>query len=818
MRSIVIGVLAVGAAAALGGQVYGPSPGLISHEAVPAFTMAGSPMGGGQRPSDRSAETLAVPANALTEVVQRYCMVCHNDQLMTGNISFQGFEVASAAERADVAEKMITKLRLEMMPPPGIPRPAGDTLMALAETLETVLDAAYAADPNPQTRVFQRMTQQEFERVIRDMLALEVNASRWLPQDRFSGTFDTRAEAQGISTTVVEAYMRAAEDISRLAMGNPAANPEAVAYSMPIEAAQHAWDHVEGAPFGTRGGMVVRHDFPADGKYAFAVTKVLGKNARFEDIDVSVDGEQVALLSADGPDEVRTEPVFVRAGQRQVSVAFVRRTGGLYDNRLSPPDWSFAGGEDQQGWANYGVTALPHLTSFVVDGPYDASGVSETPSRQAIFTCRPETPSGESSCAESIIRRIATIGYRRSVTDEEMARLMSFYERDAADEGFEIGVRTGIQAVLSSPSFIFRLEQEPAGVGQGENYVLSDADLASRLSFFLWGTVPDAELRDAAESRTLRNPGVLEGPVRRMLEDPRSEALATRFAVQWLHLGGLSGAQPEAHQFPDYTQQLGESMLQETLLFFDHLVREDRSFLDLFEADYTFVDERLARHYGLPFTTIGNEFQRVQVTDPNRRGLLGHASILTLTSMADRTSPVVRGEWVMTNLLGSPPPPPPPNVPALDQTSNVGEGRFLTTRERMEIHRANPTCNSCHQFIDPIGLSLDNFNPVGQWRIRESGRPLDTQGTYYDGTTISSPADLRDALLRRPKPLVRQFTNQLLEFALGRGTEATDQPVVRAITRNAERNDYRMSSFIIGVVQSDPFQMKRVEVVAEASN
>jgi len=790
---------------------------------VPHLSLAGGPgavgraLGMTRDPGFPLAGNSDVSDEALTQVVQRTCLACHNDQLQTGNLSLQGFDVAEAVQHVEIGEKVIHKLRLEMMPPPGIPRPGGDTLQVLATTLEAKIDQAAAAERDPGTRRFQRLNRGEYARVIHDLLGLEVNPSRWLPPD--VGHFDTEAAAQGLSTTSLQAYLQAAEEVSRLALGNPSAAPTSRSYRAPMTLSQHAWDQVEGAPFGTRGGMVVLYDFPVDADYVFLVETILGAGRAFEDIDIAIDGEPVALLplelgqAAETPVR-RTEPVFVRAGQRRVSAAFIRKIDGPYEDRFRPHDFSLAAGETQEQWADYGITALPHIQELTIAGPYEPRGVSDTPSRQRVFSCWPGSAAEARPCAESIVARLAAEAYRRPISDEDLLRLMSFYD-DAADEGgFEVGVGTALQAILSSSSFIFRLEQEPGGLQPGTNYALSDLDLASRLSFFLWGTVPDEELLEVAAEGRLTAPGGLESQVDRMLADPRSEALATRFAAQWLRLQNLQGAQPEPYYYPDYSRQLAESMRRETELLFDHLVREDRSFLELFTADYTFVNERLARHYGIPYTG-GDEFQRVKVSDPNRFGLLGQSSILTLTSLGNRTSPVLRGEWVMEVLLGSPPPPPPPNVPDLESTGATMDGRFLTTRERMEIHRANPTCNSCHQFIDPIGLALDHFDVVGRVRIRENQRPLDTQGTYYDGTPIRTPAELRAAMLKRPEPLVRTFTKNLLAYAVGRRMEPSDQSAVRAIARRAEADDFRMSSFILGVVESDAFRMKRVEALAE---
>ena len=444
------------------------------------------------------------------------------------------------------------------------------------------------------------------------------------------------------------------------------------------------------------------------------------------------------------------------------------------------------------------------------------TGLSETESRKRIFTCHP-TDSGEQRvCAESILSRFATRAYRRPTTAEDMAGLMAFYEAGSAEDGFEGGIQLALQAILSSPSFVFRYEFEPESVSPGENYRLDDLAVASRLSFFLWGTVPDGELLSVAEEGGLSDARVLEGQVRRMLADPRSEVLATRFAAQWLRLQDLDGMKPEPYFHPDYTRQLANSMRRETELFFDHLVREDRSFLELLTADYTFVDEYLARHYGISVSG-GAGFRRVQYPTAYRKGILGHGSVLTLTSLANRTSPVLRGKWVMEVLLGSPPPPPPPGVPDLEATVGEQGGRILTTRERMELHRESPVCNACHQFMDPIGLALDNFDVTGAWRIRERGSPLDTRGTFYDGTPIGTPDELREAILKRPIPLVRTFTQNLLAYATGRSITYLDGPTVRAIARQAEENDYRMSAFILGVVKSDAFVMKRAEVVSDAA-
>ena len=799
------------------------------------FALMGQPSG------DRASGSATLPAHDvavladvalladtadLTAVVQRYCVRCHNERLLRGNLTLEAFDVDAAHERAPTAEKMIRKLRAGMMPPPGQRRPPPDTLLALVETLETVVDREAARDRNPGSRRFQRLNRAEYERVIRDLLDLEIDASRWLPADTYLGAFDNMADAQGLSTTLLEAYLRAATEVSRIAVGNPAALSKTAKYTNPIDVSQHAWDRIEGAPYGTRGGMVVTHDFPVDGEYVISLETLFGQGTGFQDVDISIDGDGVALLGLEHGGRstvpIRTEPIYVQAGQRQVAAAFVRTIEGPYEDRLKTPGWSFVGGEDSQAWANYGITALPHLSDLMITGPRRSSGLSETASRRKVFDCHPGRveavgaavgeASGEArACAESIVTRLARAAYRRPVTEADLAGPMAFYDDAAAEDGFdgfEIGVRTALQAILANPSFIFRLEQAPPEAAPGESYRIADVDLASRLSFFLWAASPDDELLTVAAEGRLSDPAVLEAQVRRMLADPRAEALSTRFASQWLRLQDAEDNQPEPYLYPDFTGQLREDLVRETQLFFHHLVREDRSLLELFTADYTFLNERLAVHYGIPGVS-GPGFRRVTYPDHSRRGVLGHGSVLLLTSMSARTSPVLRGKWVMEVLMGTPPPPPPPDIPAFDETESARGGRLLTTRERLEMHAASPTCRACHRFMDPIGLALDNYDVTGRVRVRENGVALDTRGTFYDGSDVSTPAELVDLLMKRPIPLVRNFTAHLLAYAVGRRAEYFDQPGIRAIAREAEANGYRMSSFILGVVNSDAFRLAR---------
>ena len=764
----------------------------------------------------------------LTELVQRYCQVCHNDQLLTGNFSLERFDVERADEDPETAEKMILKLRAGMMPPPGIPRPGGDSLTALVETLEEQLDAAARGSPNPGNRTFQRLNRVEYEQSIRRLLDLDIDAGAYLPLDTKSANFDNIADVQMLSPTLLDAYLNAAAEVALLAIGDPDALPKAATYTNPGYVSQ--WDRIEGAPYGTRGGISATHNFPADGEYVFKMAfehtttgGFFGRVSETEQIEVSIDGERVVLLDVDrwmsvsDPNGVtmETEPVFVRAGPHRVTAAFLKLSEGPIEDLMSPHAWSLT--DRQIGVSGYGITALAHLKDLVVDGPYDTKGVSDTPSRRRVFSCRPTSADEALPCARRIISEMAPEAYRRPLADREIDALIGFYEEGAAEGGFEIGIRTVLQALLASPDFVFRLEETPVGVGPGESYAIGDMDLASRLSFFLWGEPPDKELMELAGEGELSRPDVLEQQVQRMIADPRSAALGPRFAGQWLRLEDLDKVHPDRLLYPDFHQQLADAMKRETELFFNYLVREDRSVLELYSADYTFVNERLAQHYGMEDVT-GNHFRRVRYLDDHRSGILGHGSILTLTSHAGRTSPVLRGKWVMEVLIGTPPPPPPPGVPDLDETEGADGSRVLTTRERMEKHRSNPVCNACHQFMDPIGLSLDNFDVTGRWRIRENGVPLDTQGRLYDGTPIASPAELRQALLKRPTPLIRTFTSNLMAYALGRRIEYFDQPTVRSIAAAAEADDYRMSSFILGIVNSDAFQMKRVpEVVIESS-
>ncbi len=776
----------------------------------------------GAAPSVRAS---AEPAEALTAVVRQYCVVCHNDALLTASLSLQNFDVADPMAMPEVAEKVINKLRVEMMPPPGMPRPGGDTLRTLVLALEQAMDEAAARRPDPGSRTFQRLNRAEYANAVRELLGLDIDAGVWLPLDTKSDNFDNIADVQVLSPTLLDAYLRAASSISWLAVGNPRVSATEATYTVPRTASQT--EHVEGAPWGTRGGLSTVHTFPADGMYTFRLSfyhettgAFVGGNARGEQIEVSVDGERVALLPIDrfmqssDPNGVTmyTDSVHLRAGPHRVSAAFIPpEFQASVQDLVSPLGWSLASTSSATA---YGFSLLPHLRDLVIIGPHRTTGVSETPVRHKIFTCRPAGEAEAAACATAILDRLGSRAFRRPLTDRDRADLFAFYERGEAQGGFESGIRLALEAILASPDFVFRLERAPAAAA-GRAYAIEDLDLASRLSFFLWAGPPDAELIAAAERKALSEPGELERQVRRMLADPRAEALATRFAAQWLRLQDLEKVQPDVRQYPDFDEQLRAAMRQETERFFAHIVREDRGVLELFTADYKFVNERLADHYGIRGVS-GPAFRRVSVPDEDRRGLFGHASLLTLTSHAGRTSAVDRGKWVMEVFLNSPPPPPPPGVPDLEATPGTADGRTLTVRERMEQHRTSPVCQSCHRMMDPIGLALEHYDVTGRYRVRDGGMPIDSRGELWDGTPVASPSDLRNALLRRPEPLLRTFARNLMAYAIGRRVEYYDMPTIRALTRQGAQDEHRITSYILGIVNSPAFRMQRAEVAQES--
>jgi hypothetical protein len=797
------------------------SPGAIT---AVGFGAESVPAARPHAPAVATPRMASISNTALTQLVRQTCAAsCHSEERKLGSLTLAQFDVAAAAAspaNAEVAEKMINKLRAGMMPPPGRSRPGGDTLTVLASTLETIIDKAAALRPEPGVRTFQRLNQAEYQRSIKAIFEIDIDAGSWLPLDTKSANFDNIADVQLPSATLLDAYLDAASEISRLAVGDPKASVGSQSYKLPRLASQ--WDRADGAPIGTRGGLAATHTFPADGEYVFSVSlhaiptgQLFGSDAPFDErIEIAVDGVRVGVIEVDrwmsqaDPNnmELKTKPVQVRAGAHRISAAFVRTFEGPVNDNIAQIGHSIA---DTQIGSELGITNVAHLRDMTVTGPYNPTGVSETASRRRIFTCRPTTQDEERPCAEKIVSDIGGAAYRRQLQPKDVKGLMTFFDQGRAEGGFELGVRMAIEAILASPHFIFRTEELPAGARPGQRYAVAPNDLASRLSFFIWGAPPDDALIAAARSGALSEPAGLAAQTRRLLADSRSEALATRFAAQWLRLQDIEKVHPDALQFPDFHQQLGDAMRRETELFFYGLVRENRSILELITANYTYLNEDLARHYGVP-GVAGPEFRKVQYADERRSGLLGHASVLTLTSHANRTSPVLRGKWVMEVLLGSPPPPPPPDVPDLDKTSEAKDGRLLTTRERMELHRSNPQCRSCHVFMDPIGLALDNFDVTGRWRLRENGSPLDTRGDFYDGTPVSTPAELKTVLMKRPIPLIRTFAQNLMAYALGRRIEYFDHPAVRRIEAAAEVGGYRMNDFIVGVVLSDAFRMRRV--------
>src|SRR5262245_2906603 len=806
-------MVALGAAILnVGALASSQAPAQSSPPQKPALAVAHSPS---------SPSTLTTDAQ--TALVKQYCAVCHSEKGKAGGLTLASFDAATIDQHADVGEKMIRKLRAGMMPPPGARRPEGDTLKQFAAALENRIDAAAAVNPNPGRRTFQRLNRVEYARSVKDLLDLDVDVNAFLPPDTMSAGFDNIADVQAVSPTLLEGYLRAAAKISSVALGDRSATPSESTYKVPRTQSQNV--HIDGTPWGTRGGLAVAHTFPADGDYTFRVMlhgtptgQLFGSVFnRSEQLEFSIDGERAALIDIDyhisEQDKTGlnlTSPrIHVKAGPHRLSAAFIQKFDGVIDDIIAPIDYTLS---DTEYGDSVGITALPHVRDFAITGPYNVTGVSDTPSRRKIFICRPMSgTTDEISCARKIVSNLAGQAYRRNATNEDVESLMQFYADGRKGKDFEAGVRSVVQALLASPHFLFRLEEMPAGVKPGQNYRITDVDLASRLSYFIWGTMPDAELQKAAANNTLHTPTVLDKQVRRMLADPKGEAMSTRFASQWLRLQDVEKIHPDALLFPSFDNGLAESYVRETQLLVDSIVREDRNILDLFTADYTFVNERIAKVYRIPNIT-GETFQRVKLTDQGRRGILGQGSILMLTSVADRTSPVQRGKWIMETLLGSPPPPPPPHVPPLEDTKSATDtGKTLSVRERMEEHRKNPACASCHRVIDPIGLALENFDVVGAWRIKDNSVAVDTAAKLYDGTELNGPASLRQALIDHSDSVIRNFTENLISYGIGRRVEYYDQPTIRAIARKAAQNGNKFSSFVLGVVNSSAFQMAKAE-------
>jgi mono/diheme cytochrome c family protein len=750
--------------------------------------------------------------------INQYCVSCHSARLKTGGLVLEGRDLAQLPVDADVWEKVLRKLRSGAMPPPGARRPEASATESLVQWLESSLDAAAAAAPSPGRPVVHRLNRAEYENAVRDLVALTIDPSTLLPPDDSAQGFDNIADALALSPSLIEGYLTAAGRISALAVGDPSIGPASLTFHVRGDASQS--EHVEGLGLGTRGGLLTEPTLPLDGEYVIKV-KLLQTNLGSvrglqspEQVEITVDGERVHLVPIGGVADYSAAPdnatdvanaidarlqvrVSAKAGPRKVGVAFLQKSSAEGGNRLQSFQRTTLIATDHLG--------LPHVESVTITGPFNATGSGDTPSRRRIFTCRPVGGADELRCARTIVTTLARRAFRRPPTATEVDRLVDFYKRGRDSHTFERGIELALRGIFASPKFLVRVEQDPENLAKGQAYRISDLELASRLSFFLWSSIPDDELLRLAEAGKLKDRAVLHAQVRRMLADARADALVSNFAGQWLYLRNVRTSEPDKNDFPDFDDNLRQSFQRETELFVRSIMREDRSAVDLLTADYTFVDERLARHYHLP-GVYGSQFRRVTVTDDARRGLLGQGSILMVTSHADRTSPVVRGKWILDNLLGSPPPPPLPTAPPLKEPADDGKPHSL--RERMEEHRSNPACASCHKLMDPIGFSLENFDAVGAWRAREGDAPIDAAGQLADGTAINGVVTLRQAILRRPETFVRTMTEKMLTYALGRGLMHYDLPVVRGIVRQSAASDYRFSSLVLGIVDSMPFQMR----------
>lgn len=784
---------------------------LISIVAFAAFVSLAVPVSG---------QTTAAPMTpaARQALAARYCAGCHNDRLKTGGMTLSALDFAHVERNPDLAENIIRKVRAGMMPPAGLPRPDAAQMKSFAASLENSIDAAAALHPNPGRPALHRLNRVEYANSIHDLLDLTIDPAALLPTDDMSHGFDNMADVLTVTPTLMDSYIRAAGKISREAVGDPNADPTMTTYRIPRVISQMR--HVDGTPFGTRGGISIVHNFPADGEYTFKMLfyasldgPLFGRNqGKGQQIEISVNGERVALLDIDpqmkSTDDLRTPPIRIKAGPQRVAAAFIQKFDGPLEDDVMPIELSLA---DLNNAAFPGVTSLPHLSDLSIVGPFNVTGVSDTPSRKRIFVCHPSGNEDALPCAKKIIARLARQAYRRPVNDNDIEELLAFYQQGLNKGGFDLGITTALQAIVSSPEFVFRFERTPPGVAPGANYRISDLELASRLSYSLWSTAPDDTLLTIASQGRLKEPSELEKQVRRMLADPKAEALSTNFAAEWLHLQNLNGVQPDAFLFPNFDKNLALSMKRETELLFESIMREDRSPIDLLTANYTYVDELLAKHYGIP-NVLGSRFRRVTLTDENRMGLLGQGSILTMTSISNRTSPVARGKYVMEVLLGTPPPAPPPNVPPLKEAS--ADSKPMSVREKMEEHRKQEPCASCHKMMDPIGFSLEPFDAVGVWRTKDSGFPVDASGQMFDGAKLNGPASLRQAILNHSDSYLGTFTESLLAYGMGRVLETSDMPTVRAIVRNAARNGNRFSAYVMGVVKSPQFEMRKAEAVS----
>ena len=799
-----------------------------------AALLIGILLGGGLFASPAAAQNTAEPAadDAATEyrqLLNRYCVGCHNDRTLTAGVTLQRLDLTRAGEDPHETvtwEKVIRKLRTRSMPPAERPRPDEATYEAFTDWLEDQVDSAAARNPNPGRRhAVHRLNRAEYANAIRDLLDLEIDAPTLLPPDDSGFGFDNIADVLSMSPMLTERYLGASRKISRLAVGDPSLQPTTDVYEVHKHLRQDR--RVSDAlPFGSRGGLAIQHYFPLDGDYTVRLFLLRTYDGRVRglldehQLEVRLDGELIDTLTVGGPvfdengEEVRRDLRNVpddgqevrfaaNAGPATLAISFVDQTAyleGMLRTDYRVTSYEYAG--DQ--------TIPPAIASVEVSGPYDARGRGDTPPRQRIFSCRPDPGMDDTGCASRIISGLARLAFRRPVTGDDMAMLLDFYQRGRAEGDFDAGIEMALRRILVSPNFLFRRETDPEGVAPGTAYPITDIELASRLSFFLWSSIPDDELLSVAERGTLRDPEVLGAQLRRMLADLRAETLVDNFGGQWLYLRNIRLVTPDPQAFPDFDANLREAMEREMALFLDSQIRDDQSVLDLLTADYTFVNERLARHYGMP-GIYGNHYRRVALDGAQdaRRGLLGKGSLLTVTSYAHRTSPVLRGKWLLENVLGTPPPPPPPDVPALEENDEPGVAP-RSVRERLEQHRANPVCASCHRVMDPLGFALENFDGIGRWRdAGDGGDPIDASGTLTDGAAVDGPATLRQAFVDRGENFVATVAEKLLTYAIGRGVESFDGPAVRSVMDAAAAEEYRWSALIAGIVQSTPFQMRR---------
>ena len=790
-----------------------------------------------QTPSPAVHHSAHVPESAVANwraMLDKYCITCHNERLRTGGLMLDRIDLTRVPDQAELWEKVVRKLHAGAMPPVGLPRPDRATSDGFATWLEAKLDAAATGDPGPAG--LRRLNRSEYAAAVRDLLALDVDAGALLPADDANHGFDNMSDALQVSPALLEGYMSAARKISRLAVGDSNVTPAFSTYRVRADLGQD--HHIEGLPLGTRGGLAVEVNFPLNGEYVFQPKLAVDTSAKVRGLDfehqvvITVDGKTVhdaavggskdeeaaAISPSDSEVGIRSRLEGRVAGERWAAPSRSRlrekKTSALPDGLLQPFERTNFDTQEQRG--------VPFLESLSIGGPFNASGPGDTPSRRKIFICRPEHSGEETACAKKILTELTKRAYRRPVTDTDIETPLSFYQTamnaapaGSLDAGFDAGIESALTFILTSPEFLFRVEADSPRGKPGDKPGTSsgrvgDLELASRLSFFLWSSIPDDELMKVAAHGKLSDPLVLEKQVRRMLADPRSDALATNFAAQWLYLRNLRGMSRDFATFPNFDDNLRQGFEHETELFFESIVHEDRSVLDLLRANYTFVNERLAKHYGIP-GVYGSEFRRVTLPGDERRGLLGQGSVLAVTSYATRTSPVHRGKWLLENILGTQVPPPPPGVPALAE--NHSGLRARSVRERMEEHRKNPACASCHNIMDPLGFSLENFDAVGAWRERsESGAPIDASGKLVDGTVVDGPVSLRNALLARSGAFTQTLTEKLMTYAIGRGVEYYDMPAVRSIVRASAPGDYRFSSLILGIVRSSPFQMRRTEI------